>query len=692
MILSPQSGEHSMKYKMTISRLTINKLGIQMYDRVSAVLAELVANCYDAEAEHVDITLPFGVYLADRNVNGTPRDLGFEITLADDGIGMTVDEVNDFYLKVGIDRRTRGDITETKHRKVLGRKGIGKLAPFGICREIEVLTAGGKANSAGQFQVCDLILKYDDMLSDREDSYNPQPGPKDGTTRSKTGTTIFMRDFDRRRVPPRSALNRQLSARFGIEGADWKVTVMNSLDPSDTFDVGDLDISIMEGTKVDLSDRPVLLKDQGGDVVEYLPVSGWVAYARVPYKDDSMAGVRIFARGKIVAQTRDFNIESGFTGEYKMRSYVVGQINAEWIDESEDLIRSDRQDIIWTSEKGEAFQTWGQQLLRELAKRGDVSVQGTVWEEFLEKSRLHERLHDVLPNDQDLRGAVEQAAKSVVRAADRERVASEPEFVERVVQLAFAIGPHRTLLATLDEVGKSTSASIEPIMELFEKAGMVEMYSLGQVASERVEAIATLRRLVKDSSTKEDALQKLTERCPWILYPDWTPLTQNAPLERLRGAFEAWYERSGRGQIRTSAISNAEKEPDFVMLNYGGHVEVVEIKRPEHALSDEEFSRAFGYLNSVSTFLDENRAFQELFPTCRLTIICDRLALKYPPHIELIKTNSRIQHKTWIEILAATQRAHQDFLVRVQTLTGARSLPHLEQAYVPDVQGDEAIG
>ena len=53
----------SNKYTMKISRLTVDKLGIQMYDRVSAVLAELIANAYDADAEQVRIMLPFGQYL-----------------------------------------------------------------------------------------------------------------------------------------------------------------------------------------------------------------------------------------------------------------------------------------------------------------------------------------------------------------------------------------------------------------------------------------------------------------------------------------------------------------------------------------------------------------------------------------------------------------------------------------------------
>ena len=90
----------SKKYTMRISRLTIDKLGIQMYDRVSAVLAELIANAYDADAENVKITLPFGTYLARRR-EGQVEDRGYEIVIEDDGGGMTADEVNDYYLKVG---------------------------------------------------------------------------------------------------------------------------------------------------------------------------------------------------------------------------------------------------------------------------------------------------------------------------------------------------------------------------------------------------------------------------------------------------------------------------------------------------------------------------------------------------------------------------------------------------------------
>ena len=67
----------------------------------------------------------------------------------------------------------------------------------------------------------------------------------------------------------------------------------------------------------------------------------------MPYKDELMAGVRIYCRGKIAAQSLLFNKHAGFTGEYNIRSYLVGQLDADWLDEDDDLIQTDRRDILW---------------------------------------------------------------------------------------------------------------------------------------------------------------------------------------------------------------------------------------------------------------------------------------------------------------------------------------------------------
>lgn len=652
------------KYTMTISRLTIEKLGIKLYDRVSAVLAELIANCYDADAEHVTVTLPFDRYLANKS-EGKITDLGYEITIEDDGHGMTAKEVNDYYLYVGINRRTaRGEESPLKHRQIMGRKGIGKLAPFGICRQIEVITAGGDPGPDG-FVVSDLILDFKDILSETDEPYYPNPGSKDGTFSQTLGTKIILRYFDYRRVPSQENLHRQLASRFGISRVDWEVRVVNNQSPEEVFVVGELPIMQLSGTMIDVSERPVVLPDQTS-----LPVTGWVSYAKDPYKDEAMAGVRIYARDKLVSQTRDFNIQSGFTGEFKLRSYLVGVIHADWIDtKEEDLIRSDRQDIIWSSEKGEAFQEWGQKLIRELASAAEASIRVQAWEEFLANSRLQERLMLVSPRDGRFRESVLRAAKLLIARQDREALRNK-DYVESIVTLAFNIGPHQDLLTTLDEISSTSPETMAGLVTLFEKAQIVEMYSLGQVAYERVKAVQELTRLIGSTTTTEPELQSLLESAPWIIYPDWTPLNMNESLATFREAFESWYLREHKVAITTTTIGNPAKRPDFIMLNLEGRLELIEIKRPVHALTDEEYERAFGYLEAVQRFKKENPTVGEAFPSVRLTLVCDALALKNPIYQRQLDGDPRVDKKGWYEVLARTKREHEDFLRVVRRMQG----------------------
>ena len=189
-----------------------------------------------------------------------------------------------------------------------------------------------------------------------------------------------------------------------------------------------------------------------------------------------------------------------------------------------------------------------------------------------------------------------------------------------MVRLAYAIGPHSTLLTTLDEVASLADGPIDMILDLFEKARLVEMYSLGQVAQERVGAIAQLQRLVSSPSTDESQLQKLIETAPWILHHDWTPLSFNQSLASTRSNFQSWYLANYGKEIATSTIDNPSKQPDFVMLNHEGRLEIIEIKRPQHALANEEFDRAFGYLTAVRRFIDNTAVVKESFPEAKLIL------------------------------------------------------------------------
>ncbi|WP_406484504.1 ATP-binding protein [Streptomyces microflavus] len=669
------SGEHDQNaaanghisgkpYVMRISRLTVDKLGIKMYDRVSAVLAEVIANAYDADSERVTVTLPWGVFL-----DGSGA---YEITVSDDGHGMTADEVNSHYLAVGSDRRKRfgKDKSRDKNRPVMGRKGIGKLAPFGICETVEVITAGGEETANG-YKVAHLMLSLNEILDDTDDEYRPSPGPLDGTWSADHGTTVKLRDFRRKRVPSGAELHRQLSARFGIRRADWDVEIINAENTliPESFHLGELDIELMSETRIDLADRNV--ETSTG---LKLPISGWLAYSRKPYRDEAMAGVRIYSRGKIVSMTRDFGITQGFFGEYSIRSYLVGEIHAEWLDEGEDLIRSDRQDIIWSSDYGDALRQWGHAIMRELGARGRNSLKKETWNDFEQATNLQARLEEDAPGDKAFQESVRQAAKLLVSDKDREAIL-DPEHREKVYQLAKTIGPHRTLLDALHEVAEDASSPLEIVLGLFQKARIAEMYSLGQVASERIEVVNKLSALIDDGSTLEQPLQELLEQAPWLLAPEWTPLGMNESLERVRKSFESWYFKKHNIALVTTAINRQSKRPDFVLLHDSGTLWIVEIKRMNYHLTDAEYLRAVNYLADLDEFLNQVDALGKQFPVRKLTFIADHKDKLSSVSISSVANDNRIQIRGWHDLLDDTLRAHRDFLARVDNIRNEGGAP-----------------
>ncbi|MFC3438565.1 ATP-binding protein [Nocardia seriolae] len=653
------------KYTMRISRLAIDKLGIRLYDRVSAVLAELIANSYDADATEVEVVLPWGAMLA-----GTVRaadEPAYEIIVSDNGHGMTAEEVNEHYLMVGSDRRVRtgSDLSRERRRPVMGRKGIGKLSAFGICRTIEVITAGSRDydRTTLGWKVSHIVMDLDDMLSDTERDYFPRPGSLDGSFTAKRGTTIILRNFFRKRVNSGTELNRQLAARFGIERTDWRVEVRNAIG-QESFILSQLPIDVMEETRIDVSRVPVRFGRQ------FLPITGWIAYSKQPYRDEAMAGVRIYARGKIVAQTRDFGISSGFTGEFKLRSYLVGAINVDWLDDDDDLVRSDRQDIMWSSPRGEALAQWGRALIKEIGRLGEKSIRRRVWEEFVERSRIHETLDAIAPGDRLFRDSVLDAARILVANKDRASL-DDPAHIENMLRLALSLGPQRSLLDTLKEIAEDADPELDVVVALFERARVAEIYSLGQIASERVAVVDRLRTLIDDRRSLERPFQELIESAPWLLAPEWTPLGMNESLKRVRASFERWYAQKFGAPLVTSTIGSPKREPDFVLLHDSGELWIVEIKRMDYHLTDEEYNRAVNYLYELDHFLDENPRIGAQFPRRRLTFIVDHIDKLGPASLSSRISDQRVDRRTWRELLDSTLRAHRDFLERVYAMRGS---------------------
>src|SRR5437660_877971 len=100
------------RFTFAISLSVLDHLGRQLYRSFATVLGEAISNAWDADARNVWIYLD-----EDRN--------GFWIK--DDGTGMTAEDFQDKFLKIGYSKRKGGTRLSKKGRPFIGRKGIGKL-------------------------------------------------------------------------------------------------------------------------------------------------------------------------------------------------------------------------------------------------------------------------------------------------------------------------------------------------------------------------------------------------------------------------------------------------------------------------------------------------------------------------------------------------------------------------------------
>ena len=112
-------------YELDIDVRILELLGPNLYTNIYYVLAELIANAYDADAHNV--------YIIEKDN---------KIIVEDDGTGMSYNRGDVAkYLKVAaISRNNESDSKTSLERSKMGRKGVGKLAALSVSEEVHVMT------------------------------------------------------------------------------------------------------------------------------------------------------------------------------------------------------------------------------------------------------------------------------------------------------------------------------------------------------------------------------------------------------------------------------------------------------------------------------------------------------------------------------------------------------------------------
>lgn len=288
----------------------LDSLGIQMYQSPTAAIAELIANAWDADCEKVSVYLPANLTT------------GAEIVISDNGAGMTFDECQTRYLKVGANRRQDSgtDKSEKKLRPVLGRKGIGKFAGFGIARVLEIQTTSETTGESTTFEMDLDTLKGTEFVGKTEKvivvkNYKPPnaAGQKDH------GTKITLKSLNVKRAISEQQMLRSMARRFLMhQGAtDFSITINDKpLPGSET----DLKAEFIFPSAYEADEIPAgLTIDSDGWGTEQVggkTIKWRFVFSELPIEHEELRGISIFCRGKIAQAPFIFNLSGGLGGQH----------------------------------------------------------------------------------------------------------------------------------------------------------------------------------------------------------------------------------------------------------------------------------------------------------------------------------------------------------------------------------------
>ena len=315
------------KFQFEISLSVLNHLGRNLYRNFITVLGEAISNSWDAEAENVYINI-------DREKKS--------FTVKDDGNGMSAEDFQHKFLKVGYSKRKDGSqISRVKERPYIGAKGIGKLALLSCAESVTIITkkadteyVGGRINNTELDDAIEEELTPDQYPLGNFDITNFENEMTDhlqGTIIHFEGTKENMRNTV-------DYLRKLIALYFRFSLLDENFTIHVNGEPVTLDDLNSLSEKTEFLWKVNSMEDPyfeklVNLKSDAGELNSNIGIKGFIATVEKPANlkirgTEEKVGVDLFINGRL----REKDILKHIPTARITESYIYGQIHYDEMD------------------------------------------------------------------------------------------------------------------------------------------------------------------------------------------------------------------------------------------------------------------------------------------------------------------------------------------------------------------------
>ena len=597
--VSPECTQHSRVLRLNYSGRIIDHLGLQMYQSPVAAVAELVANAWDADAENVDIVLP-------ESLTDTA-----EIVVKDDGNGMTFAECQGRFLNVGYARRGNKNIerSQLKKRRILGRKGIGKFAGFGIAQLVRIETV---SRSDGERTVFEM-----DISKLRSDTYVNREGTEidligyagpDSKQKQYHGTTIRLRGLvlSQRRDP--KVFARSMARRFLLHqtAADFRILVNDTpLPDADEL----LSVQFSFPTEYRDDERPANLSlagDWGIETIGGEEIRWRVRFYMDPIGGEELRGISVFAGGKMVQVPFFFNLSGGLPGQHGQQ-YISGQIQVDALDEQQaDIVAPERQRVNWEHPVAVQIEKWGQERLRQLlnlwrSRRGE------------ERERhLEARVSGFAARLGRLGRHEERTVSRAIRRVAQIDTLSQSQFEDlgQAMLTAWEQGRLQDLIGDIAQVEELTA---DQLVGILAEVQVLTALNTAEAVKTKLLTVGGLKQRI-DRHELENAVRDYISAHPWLVSPEWETFAVETGMNNLL--------------LRARNDSGISSDPEFrgrvdLALASGDHLLILEFMRPGLKLDWDHINRFERYVRFVKAELRANTAGR--FKRVTGYIVADRL-------------------------------------------------------------------
>lgn len=612
-------------FKIKFDKNTIDHLGIKLYSSFPPVIAELISNSYDADAENVEIKINY-----DEKV----------VTVTDDGTGMNHDELNQNFLVIGRNRRKAEGtgVSKAKKRKVTGKKGLGKLAVFGIAKTIEVYSIKDGVKNA-------FSINYDEMKAESESEYKPKVICENENTNEQSGTVVKIKEIKQSTIMGIEDLAYNLSRRFSFYDAEFEVKLIDENSQQEQPITKSIYFEKLEKefewkfpedflNDINSVEEFKRLKDHG--------ITGRVYTKSTPLrKKDS--GFLLYVRNKLASENVFFDDRAND----RFNSYVTGFFNIDFIDDSdeEDYISTARQSILWEENDNTI------QLKHDLNKL--VSKVSAMWRDSRKKKK-EEQLQ--LPKD-FYKGMTKLEISSINKVKDTMLTNSiETDNIDSLKRILdsmktlYKFESFQNYIAELDD----EDLTVDKVEKITADWEYIESKELAKISIGRIKAIEQFERYVKNDASETKVIQPFLEKFPWILDPRITTFERELTFKTIL-----------KENFPDNELEERNRRLDFLCNLVNGELIIIELKRPRIKISLKEIRQAREY----ERFLLKNHK-ESIANGVKTFLISDSFEMdeETKDFYSSLEDTNKLCIKSYSDLLQQAKQYNKDYIAKYQEI------------------------